>query len=302
MKIVDPHVHLWDLSTHRYPWMESTAEGFLGDTSPLKKTYLVGDLLADAGNDIHIEQVVHVDANHDPADPVEETRWLQSLADDPAQRHMPQAIVAAADFCAPDVQRTLEAHLAFRNLRGIRQILNVHADPRYDYVGRHYLREAGWQGNFRLLARYGLSFDLQVYPSQMQEAAQLARDNPDTPIILNHTGMFADRGSPDGWKRWRDGLRLLAACPNVSVKISGLAMFDHHWTVDSLRPYVLEAISAFGTRRSMFASNFPVDRLFGSYGALWRAFDRIVADASAAEREDLFRATARRVYRLQEIH
>jgi predicted TIM-barrel fold metal-dependent hydrolase len=299
MKIIDPHIHLWDVATHRYPWMESTAEGFLGDNAALKKSYGVADLLADAGDDIQIEQVVHVEANHDPADPVEESRWLQALADDPANQGLPQAIVAAADLSSPDAQQVLEAHMQCANVRGIRQILNVHASPVYDYVGRHFMREPAWRQNFRLLARYGLSFDLQIYPSQMAEAAQLARDNPGTTFILNHTGMFIDRGSVAGWRRWRDGLRALAACPNVTVKISGLAMFDHAWTVESLRPCVLEAIDAFGPRRAMFASNFPVDKLFCSYATLWRAFGHIVEDASVDERDALFRATARRIYRLQ---
>ena len=298
LRIIDPHVHFWDLATHRYPWMDSLAEGFLGDTTALKRTYLPTDLLDDADNDIEIEQVVHVDANHDPADPVEETRWLQSLADAADGPGWPQAIVAAADLSQDDVQAVLEAHQQHRNLRGIRQILNVHPNPRFDYVGRHYLREPRWRENFRLLARFGLSFDLQIYPSQMDEAAQLARQNPDTVLVLNHTGMFVNRATVTGWRIWRDGLRQLAACPNVVIKISGLAMFDHHWTVESLRPYVLEAIDAFGTERAMFASNFPVDKLFGSYVAIWRAYDTIVAGASATERDALFRTSARRVYQL----
>lgn len=298
LTIVDPHVHFWDVSTHRYPWMESTAENFLGDARPLRNTYLPSHLLADAGADVSIEAVVHIDANHDPADPVEETRWLNEQAAAEGQHGFPQAIVAAADFSRADVQRTLEAHLQHRNVRGIRQILNVHDKPLYDYVGRHYLREPQWRQGFKLLERFGLSFDLQIYPSQAEEAAQLARDNPGTALILNHTGMFVDRDQLAGWRAWRNGLRTLAACPNVSVKISGLGMFDHAWTVESLRPYVLEAIDAFGTERAMFASNFPVDRLFSTYTQLWQAFASITAGFSADECDALFRANARRAYRL----
>jgi predicted TIM-barrel fold metal-dependent hydrolase len=300
LRVVAPHIHLWDLSTHRYPWMESSAEGFLGDTASLKKTYLLGNLLADAGSDIAIEQCVHVEANHDPSDPLEETRWLQSLADAPGANGLPGGIVAAADLSLPNVQAVIEAHGQFRNLRGIRQILNVHAQPRFDYVGRHYMAESLWCRNFQLLARFGLSFDLQIYPGQMAQAAQLARSNPDTVLVLNHAGMFVDRSSPEGWRTWRAGLQVLAGCPNVMVKISGLAMFDHKWTRESLRPYVLTVIDTFGAERAMFASNFPVDRLFGAYPALWRAYDSIVADASGGERDALFRTTAQRVYRLNQ--
>jgi predicted TIM-barrel fold metal-dependent hydrolase len=297
MQVVDPHVHFWDLDTHHYPWLANPGVSFVGDARALRFNYLPADLLREAG-DIDVLKVVHVEANHDPADPVEETRWLQGQADAGGARAMPEAIVAAADLSAPNAQAVLEAHAAFSRVRGIRQILNVHADPLYDYVGRHYLRDAAWRANFGLLARYGLSFDLQIYPTQMEEAATLARAHPDIPLILNHAGMFVDRDSVAGYRAWREGLRTLAACPNVTVKISGLAMFDHRWTVESLRPYVLETIDAFGAARAMFASNFPVDRQFGSYADLWHAYAQIVSGACAEEREALFVGNAQRIYRI----
>ncbi|OXJ08465.1 amidohydrolase [Burkholderia sp. AU6039] len=299
MQVIDPHVHFWSLGTHHYPWLEHPKTSFVGDALLLKHDYLPGDLLSDAG-EIEIVKIVHVEANHDPADPVEETRWLQTLADagDGRAAGWPNGIVAAADLSVPDVEATLAGHAAFANVRGIRQILNVHDNPLYGYVQRHYLRDPVWRKNFGLLARYGLSFDLQLYPSQMDEAAQLARAHPDIQIVLNHAGMFVDRDSPAGYRAWREGLKTLAACPNVAVKISGLAMFDHHWTVESLRPYVLETLDTFGVERAMFASNFPVDRLFGSYDALWQAYARIVAGASDDERRQLFVANAECIYRI----
>jgi predicted TIM-barrel fold metal-dependent hydrolase len=305
MQVVDPHVHFWDLDSHHYPWLARPGTSFVGDARELQHNYLLADLLRDAG-DIEVLKIVHVEANHDPADPVEETRWLQSMADAAdgggamggRRRGMPNGIVAAADLSSPAIAETLEAHAAFANTRGIRQILNVHANPLYDYVGRHYMRDETWRRNFALLERFGMSFDLQLYPAQMEEAAALARSHPQIQIVLNHTGMFVDRNSVAGYRAWRQGLRTLAACPNVAVKISGLAMFDHKWTVESLRPYVLEAIDAFGAERSMFASNFPVDRLFGSYGDLWRAYAQIVGDASDQEQAALFRTTAERIYRI----
>jgi predicted TIM-barrel fold metal-dependent hydrolase len=160
------------------------------------------------------------------------------------------------------------------------------------------MREAEWQRGFKLLRNYGLSFDLQIYPAQMPEATAVARENPETPLILNHTGMFVDRSSIAGWRAWRDGMRTLAACPNVSVKISGLGMLDHHWTVESLRPYVLETIDTFGAEQCMFASNFPVDRLYSTYSAVWKAFAEIVSGASETEKSALFRENAQRIYRI----
>jgi predicted TIM-barrel fold metal-dependent hydrolase len=263
----------------------------------LKHDYLLDDLLGEAG-DIEVLKLVHVEANHDPADPVEETRWLQSIADRKESRGMPNAIVAAVDLSAPNAPAVLEAHASFANTRGIRQILNVHENKLFDYVGRHFMREPQWREHFALLRRYDMSFDLQLYPSQMEEAAALARSHGDTQFVINHAGMFVDRNSVAGYRAWRDGMRLLAGCRNVAVKISGLAMFDHQWSVESLRPYVLETIDTFGVERAMFASNFPVDRLFGSYADLWHAYASIVDGASVAEKEALFCRNAERCYRI----
>ena len=160
------------------------------------------------------------------------------------------------------------------------------------------MREPAWRAGFKLLKKFGFSFDLHIYPSQTRDAAELAKDNPETTIILNHTGMFVDRDSVAGWRTWRDGIRTLAALPNVMVKISGMGMLDHHWTVESIRPLVLETIDAFGLDRSMFASNFPVDRLYGSYPNLWRAYFACVGGMSADEKEKLFRTNAERIYRI----
>lgn len=302
MQVVDPHIHFWDLDTHHYPWLATPGRSFVGDANALRHNYLPDDLLDDAA-DVEVIKAVHVEANHDPADPVEETRWLQSLADagqsvNGVARRLPDGIVAAADLSAADVAQTLAAHAAFANTRGIRQILNRHANALYNYVARDYLDDPTWRRNFALLARFGLSFDLQLYPSQMMQASALAHEHPDIQFIVNHAGMFVDRDSVDGFRQWRDGLRALAAAPNVAIKISGLAMFDHAWTVESFRPYVLQAIDTFGIARAMFASNFPVDRLFGAYGSLWHAYAQIVGGASESERHALFRGTAERIYRI----
>ena len=130
-----------------------------------------------------------------------------------------------------------------------------------------------WRAGFARLSRHGLRFDLQAPWAQLEEAARLARDFPGTGIILNHTGLPADR-SRSGIEGWRKALQALAACPNTALKVSGLGVPGAAWTVASNREVVLAAIDIFGIGRSMFASNFPVDGLCAS-------FDAIVANNSA---------------------
>ncbi len=296
MQVIDPHVHFWDLGQGNQPWLEHPSPNLLGDYSPMARDYGPRELLADSG-DIELLGAVHVEA--DAVDPLAETRWLAGLIDEGAEPVLPTALVVGADLSRPEAGELLAAQCDLSDrVRGVRQILNVHADPLFDYVGRHYMAEATWRDNFHLLARHALSFDLQLYPSQMPEAARLAESHPDIPLVVNHAGMYVDRHGVAGWREWRDGLRLLAARDNVSLKISGFGMLDHHWTVGSIRPLILEAIDAFGVERCMFASNFPVDGLYDRYPAIWQAYASIVADASPDEKRALFVENARRCYRL----
>ena len=131
----------------------------------------------------------------------------------------------------------------------------------------------------------------------MLDAAALANAYPDILIILNHTGMPVDRDK-EGIARWRQGMRELASAPNVAVKISGLGTVDWNWTIQSIRPFVLQTIEAFGVLRCMFASNFPVDKLYSDFDTLYAAFHEITAHFSAEERQMLFHDNAERYYRL----
>lgn len=297
MQVVDPHIHFWDADTLHYSWLDDARPAFSGDTARLPRVYGPDALSADSA-EIDVLKVVHVEAIHDAWTSPTEVDWLQALADDPLSSGKPEGIVAGVDLLRADAGALLADAAAHRNVRGIRQVLNRHGDPRYNYVALDYLTEPRWLEHFRLLREFGLSFDLQLYPSQVDAASALIEANAQTPFIVNHAGMFVDRDTVGGYRAWRDGLRRLARYANVSVKISGLAMFDHHWTVESFRPYVLEAIDAFGVSRCMFASNFPVDRLHAGYAALWNAYARIVTGATAAEQRALFVENAERIYRI----
>ncbi|HEU5442421.1 MAG TPA: amidohydrolase family protein [Steroidobacteraceae bacterium] len=298
LEIVDSHVHLWDLTRIRYPWLTPPLPaGITGDVSPIARDYLLDDYLADAsapGVPARVTKIVHVEAGADPADSLAETRWLQSVAD---QRGFPQAIIAHAELEKPTAAALLAEHAAHRNVRGIRQIINWHPDPAKTYTPRDLLADESWHQGFAQLAPHGLSFDLQIYPAQMPAAARLAARHPDIPLILNHTGMPVDKDAA-GIDAWRAGLRALAARPNISVKVSGLAMLDWQWSRESLRPFVLETLEIFGADRVMIASNFPVDRLFGSFASFYGAYHSLLGGASEEERTKLFARNAERIYRI----
>src|SRR5262245_39802579 len=120
--IVDAHHHLWDLERNHYPWLEAELDpdAAIGDYSGLRRSYLIEDFAADS-EPAGVVRTVHVQAEWDPDDPVGETRWLQAVAD----RHgLPHGIVAAARLEDSRVDDVLEAHVAYSNMRGIRQMLD----------------------------------------------------------------------------------------------------------------------------------------------------------------------------------
>jgi predicted TIM-barrel fold metal-dependent hydrolase len=292
MRVCDPHIHLWDLWTRLYPALETPSTGYIGSNAAIARSYLLPEYLDEGGDGITIAAAVHVEAF--PTDPLAEVAHLQSMAD---TSPIPLGIVGNADLTRPDVGDLLDRMLSHGALRGIRQVVNLHPDPNYTYVKRDLLADPGFARGLAALAARGLSFDLQLYPHQAAAAARLIEATPGLSVVLNHAGMWVDR-TQTGWAAWKAALRSLARLPQVSVKISGLGMFDTTWTPAGIRPLILETLEAFGTDRVMFASNFPVDKLFSDFPTLWAAFAAAIADLSADEQAALLHDTARHTYRI----
>lgn len=295
-RFVDAHVHLWKLDHLSYPWLTPpfSDDGPNGSVEAIACDYLPEDYARDATG-YNVTKIVHIDAGADPKDAVNETRWLQGLAD--GGRGYPQAIVAFAALNDPDVERLLAQHVISPNVRGIRHIINWHPDPRRTYTPKNLLDDDDFARGYALLAKYRLSFDLQIYPNQMTQAYRLAAAHPDVPVILNHTGMPVDRDAA-GIAAWKSGMKLLATLPHVATKISGLGFIDRHWTQDAMRDVVLETIDTFGIARSLFASDFPTDKLFNTYSRQLEFYDDVTLDFSASDRDALFAANAERIYRI----
>jgi len=295
-RMIDAHVHLWDLQRIRHPWLEPpfSDHGINGNVAAIARDYRLDDYLHD-GKGWNIAGIVHVEAGVDPLLALAETRWLEQHL---GGGKFPFALVALAALDAADVEAQLEAQCQFPHVRGIRQIVNWHENPGLTYTPVDLLQNPAWVYGFSCLRTYGLSFDLQLYPGQMERAAKLAAQYPEIPIIINHTGMPVER-SQAGMQAWKHGMRLLAEQVNVSVKLSGFGLVDAHWTTDSIRPFVLETIELFGVQRCMFASDFPTDKLHAQFGRILSAYVQIVADFSADEIEQLFAANAARIYRME---
>ncbi|MFE8583532.1 amidohydrolase family protein [Sphingomonas sp. NCPPB 2930] len=292
---VDAHIHLWDLERLRYPWLTPpfADDGPNGSVEAIARTYLPADYRREMAR-WNVAGAVHVDAGAHPGDALRETEWLDGLAD---AEGLPDAIIAFAALDAPELDSFLAAQARHPRVRGIRHIVNWHPDPRRSYTQRDVTRDAAWQKGFARLADHGLSFDLQCYPGQMTALAELFARHPDIPVIVNHAGM-AVLDDPDSFADWRRGLAALAACPQVSVKLSGFGFARRDATPAFVRDTVRTVIDLFGTDRAMFASDLPTDRLFGTIDAQMDACHAAVADFGEEDRRALFGRNADRIYRL----
>lgn len=296
LDIVDAHQHFWDLERNYHPWLcdPEPIPFRYGDYSRLRRSYMPPDYRRDTAG-FAVVKTVHIEAEWDPKTPVAETRWLERVA---AEHGLPSACVAQAWLDRADAEEVLAVQAARPLVRGIR-----HKPRSAASAGEARRGEPGsmdcerWRRGYALLGRHGLSFDLQTPWWHLAAAADLARDFPRTQIVINHTALPSDR-SPEGLAGWRDGLERAAACPNVALKISGLGRQGQPWTVEANGPVIRDAIAIFSADRCLFASNYPVDSLAGSFGDIFRGFAAAVADRSADDRRKLFHGNAVRIYRL----
>jgi len=298
LPIVDAHHHFWRLSGGPlyYPWLQDPKphDFFLGEYAQLRRDYLPEDYRRDAAGR-RIVKTVHVEAECSRAQQVEETEWLARLN---AETGLPSAIVAHAWFHTPDAGEILARQAAHPLVRGIRSkpmTAPTASAQRPDGPGS--MHDPKWLAGFRLLRKFGLSWDLRVPAWHLEEAAAVVRAHPDIAVVLNHTGFPWDR-SPAGLEMWRRGMRALAACPNCWCKLSCLCLRDAPWNYESNRAIVLETIEVFGIDRCMFASNYPVDGLRVGFGQMFDDFKRMTASFTPSEGRRLFHDNAARFYRL----
>jgi predicted TIM-barrel fold metal-dependent hydrolase len=277
LRIADAHMHLWDAQAHYYPWLSDRPVAFrYGNYSALPRRYLFEDYRRDTEG-WAVERGVYVEAEWDPSQPRGEMNFIAELR---RQHGFPTVAIAQAWLHHYDCAAVLEAQASHPFVRGVRH------KPRPGMMD-----DAAWRAGYRRLAPLGLHFELQAPWRQLDEAERLARDFPDTTIVLNHGGL----PSAADLIGWRAAMASLASCPNVMAKISGLGDLDRAVQ----REVTLAIIELYGARRAMFASNYPVDSLRASFAEIYGTFDAITRAFSPEERSALFHDNAVRIYRME---
>lgn len=336
LPIIDPHHHLWDLRPllpafpePRHPFIETIA-----GTAHYTFDQLMADLRC--GHNIVATVFMECGAFYNPAygelrRVLGEIEYVNGVAAQGASGLYGDVrpcagIIGHVDLTADE--RTLFdtidlMHGRFDRLRGFRHAGAWDGDP--TVLGPPFHAPAGLYAadNFRrginTFAGFGYSFDAWVLEPQLPDVIALAQAIPHLPICLDHCGTPLGTVSyagklPERFGVWRDNIYELALCENVVVKLGGLGMPFCGLPDDGLtrrrssaelaelwRPYVETCIEAFGPKRAMFESNYPVDRWAGEYGTIWNAFKRLAQGASPSEKHDLFAGTAARFYGLTNL-
>ncbi len=336
LPIIDPHHHLWDLR----PLLSSFPEprhDFLEAISGAAY-YTFDELHADTQSGHNVVGTVFMEcgafydaSRSESLKPVGEVEFVNGVAAQGASglygEYRPcAAIVGHADLTLGDaVKPVIEALIAAGNgrFKGIRHAAAWDSDP--EVLGPPFHAPQGLYGSdafragFAAYAEYGLTFDSWLLEPQLDDVLDLARAFPDQQIVLDHCGTPLNIASYRGrlherFDIWRSAIRKIAECPNVAVKLGGLAMAFCGLPEDGpakghgseilaglWRPYIETCIDAFGADRAMFESNYPVDRWGASYPVLWNAFKRLAAGHSMDEKRALFANTAARIYDIERI-
>jgi predicted TIM-barrel fold metal-dependent hydrolase len=293
MTIVDAHHHIWRQAD--MPWLSGPMQPrIFGPYESIRRDYLIDEFLRDLAG-TGVTKSVYVQANWPKENFEQEVAWVSQVADESG---WPHGIVGYADVTVDDVRPQLDRLTKYRLMRGVRMQLHWHENATYRFAARPDLAaDPKIQRNIARLSDYGWSFDLQVFAPQMAGAAQLAAACPKVTFVLQHAGMLEDL-SDKGWTEWRAGMKLLAAQPNVVSKTSALGTFIHRNDPAHTAAIVRETVALFGAQRTLFGSNFPIEKLWTTYPELIAAHRAAAAQLPDADARALMHDTAMRVYRL----
>lgn len=300
LPIVDAHHHFWDLR-NPHPWLtELPRIPFrYGDYAAICKDFLPSDYVA-ACDEHRVLRHVVMEGEWTPDDPAGEALWMLDLAQRSGQ---PQAMAAQIWLDRSDAEALMRTYTRppLRSfVRSVRHKPNctTREEHRDDWSAPGSMRCPRWRDGYAKLSKYGLMFELQAPWWHMGEAVELARDFPETRIIVNHAGLPGTRDE-ETLRAWRQAMDRLAPCPNVMMKISGIGVRGERWTVAQQAPVVNALIEDFGVERCLFASNHPVDALVVTLNELWAGFKTLTRTLIPEQRLALFCDNATTLYGLR---
>jgi L-fuconolactonase len=274
---IDSHHHFWSYSAAEYPW--------IGDSmTALRRDFLPGHLKAEIAA-AGIDGVVSVQARQS----VRETEWLLSLAD--AEPFI-KGVVGWVPLARTDVRSTLAKLAANPKLRGVRHVVQDEPDDRF-------ILGADFNRGVSALREFGLVYDILIFERQLAPAIEFVDRHPRQVFVLDH--IAKPRIKAGALDPWRANIGELARRENVFCKISGMVTEAdwRTWSEERLRPYFDVALEAFGPKRLMFGTDWPVCLVAASYSRWTEGVTHFSSSLSADEKQSLFGEAAITAYGLK---
>lgn len=261
MKIIDPHIHLFDLQKGQYTWLISQNAPFWPDKSLISRNFDEQNLNLPAP--LQLCGFVHIEAGFDNSQPWREIEWLEQTCT------LPFKSVACIDLTAPfdKFRSSLDKLCGFRSTIGVRHI--------FDEKALEILACDGLEDKFNSLADRDIHFELQmsINDTEAVDALMLLLQKvPNTRVVVNHAGFppYALANECLNWRLWQDNLSKLATLPNIYIKCSGFEMTERDYGTPWQRNVVMACVELFGLHRVMMASNFPLCLFSTRYQDYWK--------------------------------
>lgn len=291
--VIDSHFHIWRQKDQ--PWLVGPmVPRIFGPYEAIRRDYPIQEFLADQ-QPSGVQKGVYVQTNWAKEDFEKEVAFVSGVA---AETGWPHAIVGYTDMTVDDARPQLDRLVRYSLLRGVRMQLHWHENPAFRFASHpRQVIDTNVKNNIKHLKEYGLSFDLQLFPAQMQDGLELVGENPDTNFILTHAGMLTS-DDPTTVEEWKGGLRILAQASNAYAKLSGLGTFAHCNDPALVSLIYNATIEIFGSHRLMFGSNFPIEKLWTSHKELFAAHRAAVESKPESDRDNIFSRTAASIYRI----
>lgn len=274
---IDSHHHFWNYSAEAYGWINA-------QMSVLKRDFGPNDLL-EVTQAVGIDGVVSVQARQT----LEETQWLREIA---AENKLVRGVVGWVPLVDPKIDAILESLQPFHSLKAVRHV--VHDEPDDDFI-----LGADFNRGISSLAKFKLVYDILIFAKHLRATIDFVDHHPNQPFVLDHIAKptIKEAEFDSGWEK---NFRELAKRENVTCKFSGVAteVRDAEWSLNTIRPYWDVAIEAFGPKRLMFGSDWPVCLLRTSYQRWHTVVAQLASELTSDEQTAFWGENAVRAYQL----
>ena len=275
-EFIDAHHHLWRYSQEQYPWMLAGMEG-------IRRDFLIPELQS-ATHEAGINGTVAVQARQT----IEETKWLLDLA---GTNSLIRGVVGWVPLIHADVMTHLETFAGDAKLKGVRHVLHDEPDD-------FYMLRDGFNRGVSRLKDFDLRYDILIFERHLSQTIQFVDRHPNQLFVVDHIAKPCIKNqllSP-----WQELILELAKRENVYCKLSGMVTEAdwNHWTESDLRPYFDIVLTAFGPKRLMFGSDWPVVLVACGYKRWADMVRSWISGLSATEQSSMMSGTAKRAYSL----